>query len=267
MRELMKKSSLLIGVLALLLTLAPTFMIAQDKTGDPKKGAEILDKFVEASGGKAAYAKIDNRYQKGTLSMPAMNISLTTEAWMAKPNLVYFKAESPELGVIERGYDGTTFWEKSMMTGPRILEGDELAESKLEAQFDGLSHWRDLYKSAMFVGEDSVNGKLADKVVVTSNDGKDQTLFFDKDSHLLTKVNFVSESQMGDVPVNVFVGDYRDVDGLKISFNSKIDVMGQERVMTVDSLAQNVELPKGIFDIPQDILDLQKSQDSTRTGE
>ncbi|MFH2055992.1 MAG: hypothetical protein ABIJ61_08550 [bacterium] len=252
------RSVLCVVMLALLV--APVLVVAENPAGDAEKGAAILDKFVEVTGGKAAYDKIENRYQMGSLIMPAMNIKLVTEIWSAKPDKVCFKANSPELGEIQRGFDGVVFWENSVMTGPRILEGSELAEAKLEANFDGVARWREIYKSAVYVGDDSVAGKPCRTVVVTSLDGKEQTYYFDKESNLLTKVAFTSETQMGNIPISVYLSDYRDIDGILISFKSSINVMNQERVVAMDSVAHNIKMPEGIFDLPAEIVELQKAQ-------
>jgi hypothetical protein len=251
----------------LALLFAPLLVVAEDVEGDAKKGAEIVDKFVEATGGKAAYEKFTNRYQKGSFQVPAMGLSLPTESWAAAPNLMYFIASSPELGSIERGHDGEHFWENTVMTGPRLLEGAELAEAKLEAEFDGIARWRDLYESAVYVGDDSVNGAMCAKVVMTSKEGINQDFYFDSGTQLLTKVVFISESPMGEIPIEVLISDYHDVDGIKFAFKSTISVMGQERIVVVDSLAHNVELPEGVFDMPADVLELMQSQDTTKVDE
>ena len=259
------KSMLLVVLLALMI--APASSLAEDPAGDAEKGAAILDEFVEATGGLDAYGKVENRYQVGKMIMPAMNLQIATKIWTAKPNLLYMKATAPEVGDIERGFDGEVFWENSMMTGPRILTGAELAEAKLESNFDAMAHWRDVYKSAVYVGDDSVNGRLCQQVVVTSEDGMEQSLYFDSESHLLAKVAMVSETQQGNIPISIYPSDYRDVDGILFSFKSTINLLNQERVIALDSVAQNVELPEGVFDLPAEIIELQKAQEAAPAPE
>lgn len=259
------KSTMIVVLLALML--APSMLLADDPAGDAKRGAEILDEFVEATGGQAAYDKIETRYQIGKMIMPAMNMQINTEIWAAKPNLVYMKAFTPEIGNIERGFNGEVFWENSMLTGPRILTGPELAEAKIESNFDAMARWREVYKSALYVGDDSVNGKLCRQVVVTSPEGKDQSLFFDADSHLLVKVMMVSETQQGSIPIAIYPSDYREIDGIMFSFKSTMNLMNQERVIALDSVAQNIELPEGVFDLPPAIIELQKAQEAAPAPE
>jgi hypothetical protein len=247
------------------LSLALPAAAADDVAVEYQKAAAILDKHIEATGGIENYDKIQNRYAEGALNIPAMGLDLEVQMWTAKPDKYMFVASSPALGKIERGTDGKVFWEKSLMTGPRIIEGAELAEAKLEARFDKYVYWRDVYKEAAYAGEDSVEGKLCDKVVMTSKEGKQETLFFDKDTHLLLKMSSVAMTQMGEIPADVFLEDYREVDGLKMPFATRISSMGQSRAIVMDSVAQNIEFPDSIFVIPEEIVELMESADTTGT--
>ena len=255
------------ALLLLVLTLAAPMIVAEDTAEAEKQGAEILDKYIEVTGGLAAYDKINNRYTKGTFEMPAMDLKMDLEIWAARPNLFLSRIASPELGEMLRGYDGETFWENSMMSGPRILEGTELAEAVLEAQFESMVYWRDYYTKCVFAGEDSVGEILCSRVVLTSPSGNDRTLFFDQKSNLIVRLDAEIEHQMGTFPAITYLEDYREIDGIMMAFSTRIEVMQQVQQITADSVAHNVELAEGLFDLPDEIKELLVVPDTTKKGE
>ncbi|MFW9842893.1 MAG: hypothetical protein ACFFES_18565, partial [Candidatus Thorarchaeota archaeon] len=109
---------------------------------EPLTGEKIFDAFIEASGGVDNYDNIINRYSEATLTIPAAGINLDLKIYNARPNRLYLIASSKAIGEIRRGTDGAVFWENSLMSGPRLLEGEELSAALREATFDRFEHWR-----------------------------------------------------------------------------------------------------------------------------
>lgn len=189
-----------------------------------------------------------------------MGITMTVDGYSAKPNLMYALAESEALGTVERGTDGNIFWERSVMSGPRILEGAEAAEAMREAEFEKYARWREIYQTAELTGTDTVNGELCDAVTLTAEGSLPETLYISRESGLVLKIVSTIEHQMGQIPVTAYLTDYREIDGIKMPFKSSMEVMGQYRTMTMDSVAHNVELREGIFDLPEDIKALMEQE-------
>ena len=50
------------------------------------KGEEILDKFVDATGGKAAYLKVHNEMWKGTFELVGKGVKGVATSYRAEPN-------------------------------------------------------------------------------------------------------------------------------------------------------------------------------------
>ncbi len=223
---------------------------------EPPTGEKILDQYVEKSGGIENYDKITNRCVEGTLEIPSAGISLQTQVYSAKPNLVFTLAQADAVGEIRSGTNGTIFWENSLMSGPRLLEGAELTEALREAAFDRLAYWRDYYTRAEYVGPDSVGGAPVYKVVMTPQSGQPETMYFDQGSGLLVKMESVFKHQMGDLPIEAVLEDYRDVDGILIPFVTRLNIMGQERTMKMNDIRQNIDIPDSLFAIPEEIQEL-----------
>jgi hypothetical protein len=221
--------------------------------GKTPTAEQILDRFVETTGGLAAYDKLQNSVSKGALEIPAVGITVNLTVYSARPNKMYTVAESPAIGKNERGSNDTIFWEKSTMQGARIIEGEELAEAQREAAFEGLVYWRELYDSVAVSGTDTVAGSPCYKVVMKAKGGKARTLSFDEKSGLLARTLTTVQTQMGEVPIESFPSDYRKVGDVMQSFKSTVKVMGQERVMAMTSIEYNAAIPDSVFALPADI--------------
>src|SRR5262249_36051553 len=88
------------------------------------KAEEVLDKYVEATGGKAAYEKIKNQVLHGTVELGGA-VKGPMVSYHAPPNKMYVEIELQGLGKIEQGTDGKVAWERSALAGARILNGAE----------------------------------------------------------------------------------------------------------------------------------------------
>lgn len=219
-------------------------------------GAAVLDRYAEATGGREAYDRLSTRVSTGTLELPAQGIAFDFVTQAAKPNKVAAVLSSAALGTVQRGTNGVDAWETSVMTGPRLIEGAELATVLRDATFDKLIYWSAAYQRAETMGIQEVEDTPCYQVVLTPSSGQPQTTYFALDSGLLMKVETVLETAAGDVPMQSFSRDYRKVDGILIPFTAEVVVLGQKRVIRLSSVEHNVSLPEGSFDPPQDVAPL-----------
>src|SRR6185503_9661657 len=71
------------------------------------KAEEVLDKFAEVTGGKAAYQKIHSESSTGTLEFVGKGIKGIATSYRAEPNLLLTVVELEGVGTVEEGTDGT----------------------------------------------------------------------------------------------------------------------------------------------------------------
>lgn len=237
-----------------LLSILPAFAGAEQAKLPPAE--KLLDAYVRAIGGVEAFDKIQNTYSTAALSIPAMGITIDVKAYSVRPNITYSIASSPMIGSIERGTDGAVFWEKSTMQGTRLLEGAELEDAIGEAVFENLVYWRANFDSVATTGVDTVDGSPAYLVMVRPKHGKTRTLAFDQKSGLLVKAVSKAPTQMGEIPIESFVSDYRKTGEVLQAYKTVMKMMGQERIVTVSSIEQNVPVPDSILTLPGDVKEL-----------
>jgi hypothetical protein len=223
------------------------------------KGEDILDKYVAATGGKEAYEKIKNRVLTGTMEISGQLKGKIT-IYQAAPNKMLTIAELGGIGKIEDGTDGKTVWERNPVTGPRVKTGEEKANALRDATLDGEVQWRKLYKKVACVAEEKIDGKPCYKLELTTPEGKVRTAYYDKQSNLLVKIITTEKSPMGDITVEATQSDYKKVDGLLIPHKLNQKAAGQDIVIVIEKVEQNVKLPDNRFDLPDDIKKLAEKE-------
>jgi Protein of unknown function (DUF620) len=217
------------------------------------KGEEILDKFAEVTGEKDAREKIKNRVEKGTMEIGGVGIKGPLAIYSAAPNKMYFEADLAGFGKVEEGTDGTVAWGTNPATGPRVKEGVERDSFLRRADFYRDIDWRKQYKKAECTGEEAVEGKPCYKVKLTSTDGQERTQYYDKSTGLLVKATGTEKTEMGDIPVDALIGDYKKVDGVLLPFKVRQKILTNEITITLDKIEHNVKLPENRFDLPNEV--------------
>jgi zinc protease len=225
---------------------------------DLPKADTILDKFVDVTGGKAAYEKHHSEVAKGTFEMAAMGIKATITAYNAAPNKEYTETELPGMGKMKQGTDGTVYWQTMAMMGPHVMEGAEKEQASISATFNRELHWRDLFKEVKTTGTEKVEGKDCYDVVLTPAVGAPITQCYDKDSGLLVKQTMTVQSPMGEQTANTFLSDYRKEDDVLMPHKMKESVAGQDVTITFDSITFNADIPPDTFALPDEIKALLK---------
>lgn len=222
------------------------------------KGETLLDRFIEVSGGKKAIEK--HKSEVATISMEVVGrgIKSTGKRYADASNNLYEAMNIEGVGNIETGVFNGVVWETNPITGPRIVDGPEKADRLRDARFNTILYWRDFYKSAETTGVEEVNGEACYKVTLTPKEGKPFTEFYNKKSGMLVKMNRTVSNQMGELPVEVIISDYKSWDGVQMPMKISQKVMGAEMVMTMDDVKFDVEIPADRFVPPPDIQKLMK---------
>ena len=120
------------------------------------------------------------------------------------------------------------------------------------------TRWRDYFRKVECTGVEPIDGRICYRVVLTPKEGQPETRYYDKTSHLLVRTNMIMKNEMGEIPAESSVGDYRTVEGVLAPFLIKQKVLGQEFTITLQSVKTNVEIPKDRFAVPEDVKALVK---------
>lgn len=212
---------------------------------------EILDKYVQALGGRAAIEKIQTRSIKSMVELVPMGVKGTAETYQSAPDKIYNKVTLGGIGDIIDSYDGTTAWTINPLQGNRDKSGDELAQTKLSSAFYRETNFEKLYPKLEVKGIEKVGDKEAYVVVGTPNGLDAQTFYFDKQSGLLLREDSIVISPEGKMPSKVFLDDYREVDGVKIPHKMRTVLPQFEILVTATEVKTGVKIEDSLFSKPK----------------
>src|SRR5580700_7005856 len=163
-REVTVAHALLRAASALLPTLAFVLLPAGPAfSADVPTAEAILDRFVEVTGGKAAYEDRKTEVVHGTVEFAAVGLKGTMVEYFEEPGKFYMAMDLAGIGKIETGLNGGVAWENSVLQGARIKTGEEKAQTLREADMNNFSHWRQVYSKVELAGEEAIEGRSEER--------------------------------------------------------------------------------------------------------
>lgn len=209
---------------------------------------ELIDKYIEAIGGRAAVEGIESRVTKGVFALVDMGMSAGYENYVQPPN-VYNAVNLEGMGSVLTGIKDGVAWESHFMNGDSILEGDKKTDAERNAVIETLLEWEKWYSGAEVTGEEAVGEATAYAVEMTSTAGEASTIYFDKESGLIIQRDGIGPDGLSNTTV---IGDYKDVGGVMVAHSIQIQG-GMTIEITMESVEHNVAIAAEQFDMPAGI--------------
>ena len=178
---------------------------------------DVLARYVQALGGKAAIEKLTSTTGKGTFEVPDFGASGPVEVCSKTGDKTLTSIEIGGYGTVRRGYDGAAGWSDDPQGGLRDLAGDELADMRRGAVWNSALRLKDLYPGLAVKGADKVNGHDAWVLEATVNDMKHR-LYFDAGTGLLVRTDQEVKTPDGKGTAVMYFEDYKPVDGVQEAF-------------------------------------------------
>lgn len=224
--------------------------VAKGATLPPARS--VLDRHLEAIGGRDAVQGHDSTHAKGTFSIPASGISGTLDAYAARPNRSLIKVTLGGLGDVTEAFDGKTGWSASPLTGPMLLEGRQLEEKRFDADYESELKSDTRYASITTVEKTQFDGRECYKVRLVRTTGGEDIEFYDVETGLKAGSITTRETPMGTVTATTIETDYRRFSRLLQATTIRSRVGGVEQVITITSIEYDTVQPS-VFDMPPDI--------------
>jgi zinc protease len=211
---------------------------------------QVLDHYVQATGGHDAWKKITSRVSKGTVDVPAMNLNGTIELHEKAPNDMIATVMIGGAAFVQ-AYDGKVAWSNDPQNGLREMSDGELDETRRDSDFYRPLDIKNLYPKIAITGVEKIGEHDAYVLDAHDAEGADaEKMYFDTQSGLL--VRDISQRHMADgvSPVQVDFSDYRIVDGIKLPFSMHQLAGGNEFTITMSEVQQNVNVDDAEFAKP-----------------
>jgi hypothetical protein len=237
---------------ALLSLLAVSLVPAAAAAQELPPARQLVDRYIEAIGGREAILARTSTHTTGTFAMPAMGLTGDLEVYSADPGRQVTKVNISGIGEIRTGFDGEVAWSLNPMEGPRVFEGKELAQAKDEAAPESTLRDPALVESLETVEKTSMNGQDCYRVRVVWKSGRETFDCYSVETGLIVALQQKNESPMGAIDVTVLVNDYKDFGGLRLPTRLVQQMMGAEQVLTITSVSFDAVDPS-VFELPAEI--------------
>lgn len=238
-----------LGAAALVLACAAGSAAAQATGAALPPAKDLIAKFVAATNAPTVLAKHTSIRTKGRFELPSQGITGDLEIAQARPNKTIMRINLGGVGQVEQGFDGTNGWNVNPMTGPRLLAGKELDAMREESDFGTSARQGPNVVSAETVEKTEMNGEACYKVKLVWKSGRESFDCYSVASGLLVASVSKQESPMGTVEVTNLISDYKDFGGQKVATRLTQQVMGQEQVMTINTVEYDAADP-AMFEMP-----------------
>ena len=214
--------------------------------------AEVLDRYIQALGGRAALEAVQSRVSRGTLLRMRVDDPGTNKARAVNrgkedpfeiiqqtPDRVTVKVGPPSQQLVQRveGSSGTFQGPRgeSSMTPEEIARLIERTDLRKELKL------RDRADKARVVGREPLDGLAGQEVFVLRmqrDDGISQTLYFDAGTGLLRRQIINRPTVLGPDPEQTDYDDYRDVKGVKVPFVVKTSYLDDNHLGTTRKVTE-----------------------------
>jgi predicted Zn-dependent peptidase len=223
--------------------------------GDVAKAREILAAATVAHGGLENLKQVKTLVSKGKINMntPAGEMTMDGEVTVALPSKARYDLTIQAMGMtMSRVLGEESAWMASpqgSQTMPEVFAQEGRNEIfRLNPPL--LTYVSGAEVPVQHLGEEDVNGKMADVILVRDTSAGSIKLFIDQESKYIVKKEFQALGQQGEpVQREEFYSDHRDISGVKIAFSIiSIDNGEKAAEVTLSDVTVNAEVDESIFE-------------------
>jgi hypothetical protein len=218
---------------------------------------DILDKMIEAAGGRKVLESIKDTTVSGDMDLPSMGMTANITIYHKEPNK--FRQDMEVMGMfISNAFDGEVGRMLDPQTGTlQEMSGAALEESKRGALEFGNSVLLNPAKYGVtysYKGKEKVENREYIVLEQKFPNNDINTLYIDPDTYLLYKMKQKGLDIMENVvDQELFLADYKQVDGVMQAHTMTIYQSGEEfGVLVLTAVEHNSGLEDSFFQILED---------------
>jgi photosynthetic reaction center cytochrome c subunit len=225
-------------------------MVSPKKAEDEAKevagpsGTELLDKYLQASGGAAAIDKVTSRVMKGTIDVGGKSLSI--DIYSKDPDKRISLTHMPE-GDNITAFDGRTGWMGATGHPMREMHGGDVEGAAIDADLHLAASLKSMFSDLKVHATRKIGDSEA-YALVGEREGKTPIeLYFDTQTGLLVRMVRYGETALGRLPVQIDYADYRTVSGVKIPYRWTLARPSGRFTIQVSDVQQNVPVDDAKF--------------------
>lgn len=238
-------------------------VVALDEQHDAK-AIEVIEKSIEAIGGREAISNIKHMTQTGTISVPMAGLNGTMDIQATLPDKFLMVITLPGMGEQRQGLNGDIAWSIDPMGGPRILPEAEAESVREQADMSNQLKFKENNPVIAYEGEVEFDGKAAHKIRLVDTDGDESIEYYAADSGYMIGNEMTVPSQMGDIKTISYLREYKDMGGIMTATKMVQKIGPQEVIFTIKSTNYD-EVDESVFVLPDSIkalAEVQKKEES-----
>ena len=208
---------------------------------------QIVDKYIQALGGRPALEKVRSRVMRGTVTNRAgQSLPVIVEEKMpGKYRLTIETARGPEV----RASNGSAAWVQNAGETHEVTTVFERQETTRLVDLGRALRLKERYQNLA----PTRYGRLDDKdvIIVTGRTAPSVTeqLHFDRTSGLLLRRAISTRTAMGTLPEQIDYSDFRNVNGVKVPFQIVRASWGYHNTQKFTDVKVNVPVDDARFDL------------------
>jgi outer membrane lipoprotein-sorting protein len=215
--------------------------------GFSQKAADILEKMIEAQGGRKVLENIKDTTLSG--SAEAMGVSMTVTMYTKEPNKMRRDIGAAGMSITE-AFDGEIAWQIGMSSQkPSEETGKMAADAKTDAQgYAAILHPEKYGITYVLKGKEKIEGKDYFVLEQTVPGGTPKTQYVDTETYLIYKTVTTSINAKGVAEKEeTFMSDYKKVDGVMIAHSLTNHRGGESMKLTFTKVSFNMGLEDSLF--------------------
>jgi len=205
---------------------------------------QLLDKYLQASGGASAIDSIASRVMKGTIDFGGK--SLPIDIYSRAPDKRISFTHMAE-GDSVTAYNGREGWLGIPGHPLREMHGSDLEGASLDADLHLPAHLKSMFTEMRSAGTEKI-GDRETYVVVGNREGNPPVrLYFDEQSGFLVRLIRFGETALGWMPTRIDYADYRSTDKVSIPYRWTLARPGGRFTIQLSDVRQNVPVEDSVF--------------------
>ena len=206
---------------------------------------EVIDKYVEAMGGKEKLAALKTVKMSGSMSVQGTDVTLT----ITKSHMAGMRVDMEIMGSsnyqVANTKGGWVFMPVMGMGSPQQMDEEQFKSTSSQFDVQGaLFNAKEKGSTVEMVGKEKVDGAEAYNMKVTYQTGKTANFFIDTKTNRLIKTSSKATVQGQEMDMETSFSDYKqNADGYWFAYTTT----NMQGTITFDKIESNVKVDEAIF--------------------
>ena len=211
---------------------------------------ELLARYVEAMGGEKAIKAVNTRVVKGVLDIPGVSRGGSFETYQQAPNKGMSVFMAHPFGTIKAGYNGRAAWLHTVAGLQPIKNPGELAAVQRETDIYSPIRVKANYAKVTLLGTSQIGYRDMYVLDLQPAQGATERLYLDAKTYLPARINTVRKFGATAEPVEIYMDDWKAVDGIQFPFSISQRASRITMSFTVKEVLHNVAIDASLFEQP-----------------